>query len=302
MSKGRGRLRVWTWARRLTALLFLALLVCGTREWFVWFRGSTTATTLFDVVPFADPLAAIEIMAATRAVEWTLIIGAGALLLFGLVMGPVFCGWFCPLGLMLDLNGECRSGLFGRLFRQDRKRKANAFRPTTRIAILGFVLAFSLAAALPLFQLISPINLVAWCLLFFPDTTLADPGFWDRCAAAAGSAVSAGGYLLLALAVIVAVEYALPRIWCRALCPLGALYGLVGRRGLFRVRLDAEKLDHEPCGQCTASCPMGIDVLAEFAAKKRRSIVHQGCTRCGACVDVCPREVYHLGFSNPQRG
>ncbi len=297
MRSGKGRFRAWTWARRSTAILFLALLFCGTREWFVWFKGSTTATTLFDLVPFVDPLAAIEVMAAARAVEWTLIIGGGLLLFFSLVMGPVFCGWICPLGLLLDLNGGFRSRLIGFFFRKGQKRKVNAIRPTSRYASLGFVLAFSLVAGLPLFQMISPINLVAWCLLFFhSSTSVADPGFWELCAAAAGSVISAGGYLLLLLALIVAVEYALPRIWCRALCPLGAIHGLAGRRGLFRVRLDSEKLDHEPCGQCTANCPMGIDVLAEFAAQKRRSIVHEGCTRCGACVEVCPRRVYHLGF------
>jgi len=303
----------------------MVLLVLGTKEWFVWLKGSTTATTFLEVVPLVDPLAAIEVMAAARAVEWTLLVGGGLLLLAALLLGPVFCGWICPLGLLLDLNGSLGGRLrriAGGLWPKQRGNRlpGGASTRLLRYAILGFVVAFSAAASIPLFQTISPINLVAWSVLFFhsplrASAAIAEPGFFETCRMAAGNVISVAGALLLLPAAIMAIEIVLPRIWCRAVCPLGALYGLAGGRGFFRVRLVATTMDHGLCsrtprcarsrtgrGACAEQCPMGIDVSAEFTRGKKRSLIHEACTRCGACVDACPRKAYRIGFGDRSHG
>ena len=62
-------------------------------------------------------------------------------------------------------------------------------------------------------------------------------------------------FLTLTLfALVVAAERVDRRFWCRALCPLGALYGLLARFSLLRRRPTALCPD---CGDCTEICKMG---------------------------------------------
>jgi ferredoxin-type protein NapH len=268
MARAR-RILSWALAHRLVGAGFLALLVLGRFDFFPWFRGSVSATALLDVVPFVDPLAALEVVLASGRVQADMLIGAGLILAGAVLLGPVFCGWVCPLGLLLDLNQALRRRVLG-------SRATDAHpRPSSRwlkYGVLGAVIGFSIVAGLPLFQVLSPISILVRAAVF-----------------------TAGGGLLL-VATIVIVEYVRPRLWCRSLCPLGALYAIVGRFGLLRVRLDPALAGRTPCERCTRSCPMGIRVLEDYGMTGRGSVDHPDCTRCGHCIDACPRGVLRLGF------
>ena len=41
---------------------------------------------------------------------------------------------------------------------------------------------------------------------------------------------------------------------------------------------------------------MGIRVTEDYVQAQRDSVDHPDCTRCGACVDACPRPLLTLGF------
>ncbi len=47
---------------------------------------------------------------------------------------------------------------------------------------------------------------------------------------------------------------------------------------------------------------MGIRVLEEYVEGDRTWIDHSACIRCGACSDVCPRDVLSLGFRRRRTG
>jgi len=268
----RRRLHAWTVARRVTALAFVALLALAAGGGPAWLTGSASATWAFDLVPFVDPLAGIESMLAARAVTVTTVIGVASLLVIAVVLGPVFCGWVCPLGLLMDLNEAVRDRVIGRRLKRRRPAPNPPPAPAARGAVLVAVLVFALLAGAPIFQALSPINLLVRGLLF-------------------GSATG-----LIALAVLLGLEWFRPRLWCRVACPLGALYGLVGRHGVLRVRIDRARVSRSPCRQCTRDCPMGIRVLEEYVEGDRTWIDHSACIRCGACADVCPQDVLRLGF------
>jgi len=262
----------WVWARRTTAAVFLLLLVLGRYEWFPWLKGNTAATTVCRIVPFADPLAAIEVTLATRRAEIDLLVGAGVLLAFGVLAGPVFCGWVCPLGLLLDLNDALRRGWTQRLHRGSWLVRGLRVPAEIKYGFLGLALGFALVARLPAFQTLSPINIVAWAIVF---------SAWPA---------------LLVVGALVAVEHIASRVWCRSLCPLGALYSLVGRYGLLRVRVDPARAGKLRCERCTQSCPMGIRVTEDYVVAGKSAIDHPDCTRCGACVDACPSGALRLGM------
>ncbi len=266
-------LKIHAVLRRSTALLFLALLILGSQDWISWFKGGTTGTRVFGVVPFSDPLATLEAFLAGGVTEPRLWIGASILVIAALFLGPVFCGWVCPLGLLLDLNESFSQKIRHRLRRKTGKGLPLLTPPDgLRLPILLFVLAFSLFAGFPLFQTFSPINLLGWGIVY---------GVW------------AGLFFLL---VLMAVEWLLPRLWCRSLCPLGGLYSLLGRFAPFRICVSKSNAGKALCGLCTTNCPMGIQVMESFTTQGFGSIEDPRCTRCGACIDVCPKSVLALGF------
>jgi ferredoxin-type protein NapH len=220
-----------------------------------------------------------------------------------LVLGPVFCGWACPLGFLLDLNDGIRlrikrflEGIKVYLPALDSPREM-------RYMALGVALGFSAAAGLPAFQTVSPIHLVSRLFVFYPGPALTgDHAFMEKLAMVARGTAAAGGFLLLVLVLIFIIEYLAPRIFCRALCPLGAMYSLLGRFAPLRVQVNDKPACPAGCRRCTTYCPMGIPVKEDFTSAGKQVITRMECTRCGACVDRCPGGVLELGFSRKVPG
>ena len=74
------------------------------------------------------------------------------------------------------------------------------------------------------------------------------------------------------------------RNFCR-ICPWGALYGLIGKLGFFKIVADREKC--VPCRICEASCDMGIPI--KLLVQEHGEINVPDCVGCGRCVTECPR-------------
>jgi ferredoxin len=80
---------------------------------------------------------------------------------------------------------------------------------------------------------------------------------------------------------IIGLNWAAERFWCRYLCPLGGLLGLVSRFALLR-RVVSK--DCTACGVCSRHCPTGtISAENGFASDPAE------CTLCLDCLDSCPR-------------
>ncbi|MCA9322985.1 MAG: 4Fe-4S binding protein [Planctomycetes bacterium] len=268
---------IWTILRRTTALGFLAAIVWAARGEVEVFRGSTTATRLFGVLRLADPLAALELQIASRGVDLALVGAAAVLLVVAALLGPVFCGWVCPFGLLADLNGGLRLRLSKWLMRRRRLRLWDWRLPrATRWVALAFVLGMALTARLPVYQAVSPINQVPMALAFMQHEA------W------------------FVIAALLVVEWFVPRVWCRALCPTGALYALVGRWAPLRIRIDRQLAGRSPCRQCSIHCPMGIRVMEDHTLRGKSSIDDLQCSRCGNCLEVCMQGV--LGWTKKEAG
>ncbi len=110
------------------------------------------------------------------------------------------------------------------------------------------------------------------------------------------TAAQAGIFIALFLGLVVVLPLLTKkRTQCSFLCPFGAFQSIFNKTSAIDVRLDTSKC--VPCNLCEMSCPtFSIDSEAVKAGKPMMS-----CMKCGACVDVCPRNaaVWHVKGTEP---
>ena len=70
------------------------------------------------------------------------------------------------------------------------------------------------------------------------------------------------------------------RGFCRYLCAGGALYSLLGRFRLLRIKRVVENCND--CAKCSAVCEFGLDPLHDSFG--------QECNNCTSCMAVCPTD------------
>jgi ferredoxin-type protein NapH len=226
------------------------------------FYGSLSASSVGGV-SLLDPFAALEIIVATRSIELSWVLGVAIVLDFYTCIGArAFCGWVCPVNLLLEGTDWLRRRLGISVVE----------RAVPRHAKLWVGLALLVASALfarPLFEPWSPISAIVKGILF---------------GSFAGSATL--------LAIVLAEFFWGHRVWCRSLCPVGALYEVFGRVGLFKVRIDHASCTR--CGRCQRVCLADPEILEPAISGEANSIVAGDCMRCGACVDACPEKALRL--------
>ncbi len=199
---------------------------------------------------------------------WMLVFGSA------LLLGRVFCGWFCWFGGYLDL---IEWGI-GRL-----KIKIPR-RILLYLGILPFVgLAIKAYSTL----------LEKWILQGFPATftfRLADVEPWGG--------QQTGISILITLITFGPVLLFVfgRRAWCRYLCPIGALLKIFSSVGLGKVRLVNDECIG--CGKCNRSCVMEVDVMGEL--KAHGEVRSLDCIRCLKCTDECPNGAIAFSLSRKE--
>lgn len=196
----------------------------------------------------------------------------GTLLLFGLLLGRVVCGWLCPFGLIQEL-----------LFKAPTP-KLRKGRATRALSWLKYALLAVFVVILPLSWGLRQQPFPAFCKYICPAGTL------EGAVGLLAHPVNADKFSMLGLlftnkfvilALVLGACVFVYRAFCRFLCPLGALYGLFARVALLGVRVDADACTG--CGACTRACPMDI-----------RRVGDHECIHCGHCMDVCPEKAITL--------
>ena len=255
--------KLWGWRylilRRVTQIGVL-LLFFGTLHW-GWrvmgqpvLRGNLSASELLGVIPLADPFAVLQQLVAGFSLHTTVLLGAAILLVFYASAGRVFCAWICPMNLVTDLANWLRSKIgMNDLFRLSR---------TTRYWILGMALVLSAWMGVAAFEWVSPISMLHREIIY-----------------------GAGLGLTAALGIFILDLLILKHGWCGHLCPLGAFYGLLGRRALLRVRFDEPTCTR--CGECARVCPEPHVLNLKKAAETGR-VDFGECTNCARCIPICP--------------
>lgn len=82
------------------------------------------------------------------------------------------------------------------------------------------------------------------------------------------------------------------RIYCNAICPIGAILGILSRISLFKVRFDEKCIE---CGLCVNNCPAScIDVNNRYVDNTR-------CIKCFNCINLCPQKSLSYGIINSSK-
>lgn len=232
------------------------------------FFGSLSSSSVAGI-PLLDPLAALEVLASGYGLAAAGLAGAAlVVVVYGLVRGRAFCGWVCPVNLI----GEGADALRRRLGIAVPERM---FDRRVKIGVAAAVVALSALTGFPVFEAVSPIGAVNKGLVF-------------------GGFAGAGTLL----AIVIAELFVSRRVWCRALCPLGGLFQVLGRAGQVNVRIDYDACVH--CGRCEEACPADPVILAP-ALSGADAIVRAGdCMACGACVDACPTRALRFCLGRPR--
>ena len=191
----------------------------------------------------------------------------GILLLLGVTLGRTVCGWLCPVGLTQELLHKIPGPKL-------RKGRATRVLSNVKYVILAvFVVLIPLWNALPAFcKYICPAGTLGGAV-----SLLAQPANADKFSML--GACFTGKWVILVLLVLLSVF--IYRVFCRFLCPLGAIYGLFNRFCLTGIRVREDQCVR--CGRCIARCPMDVKRLGD-----------RECVACGKCVSECPRGAVSL--------
>jgi MauM/NapG family ferredoxin protein len=249
-------------ATRLTRILWQAVFL-GLFLWLLWRLAEGDPRDYpYPLLHQLDPLSAAGVAAAAgtlpRALAW-----AGLLLILTLVFGRFFCGWICPLGTLQQLASFLLSPRSRRESMQvNRWRPWYAIKTYLLAGLLGAALAGTLQTGL-----LDPLSLAARGL---------GAGLWPLLP---GGRSVPGGWLaaVLLLAVLLASRF-VPRLFCRAFCPLGALLGVFGRFALFRIERGGSSCSD--CQLCRFACQGADEPLGDHRPAE--------CHVCLNCLDQCP--------------
>ncbi len=190
----------------------------------------------------------------------------GLLLLFGLLLGRVICGFLCPFGLIQELIWKLPT------------KKIRKNRLTRGLSWMKYGVLAVFAIGIPAWFALRRLPLPGFCKYICPAGTLEGAVLLllhpanDALRALTGTLF---WWKLSLLVLILAACVFLYRAFCRFLCPLGALYGLMAKLALLGVKLDPARCTD--CGACLRVCKLDI-----------RAVGDRECVHCGDCIGVCP--------------
>ncbi|HCG6026931.1 quinol dehydrogenase ferredoxin subunit NapH [Vibrio parahaemolyticus] len=246
--------------RRLCQLTIIALFMAGPTLGVL--TGNLSSSMLFDTVPLSDPLIVLQALATGHIPEFNALLGVVIVVLFYAMLAPrAFCAWVCPLNIVTDLAAWLR--------RKFNIKASYRWSLAIRYWLIPVLMLGSALSGAILWTWLDPVAALHRGLVFGMGA----------------------GWVLIALVFVLdllLVEHG----WCGHLCPLGATYGVIGRKSLLRVTA-VRREDCTKCMDCFYVCPEP-EVLRQPLKEGDRRVMDQNCISCGRCLDVCPEHVFEF--------
>ncbi|MEF9971453.1 MAG: 4Fe-4S binding protein [Oscillospiraceae bacterium] len=213
------------------------------------------------------PIGSLQAVLASSKFSFSYYI-VGTMILFGVVLGRLVCGFLCPFGWFQELLHKIPSKKFS-------TKKLKPLTYLKYLILLVFVLVLPLTVANELgmgepwfCKWLCPAGILEGAI----PLALVDSGI----RAALGWLFTWKSCLLLGILTLSVFFY---RPFCKWLCPLGAFYALFNRVSLYKFTIDKEKCTS--CGACSRACKMDVEVYKTPNSPE--------CIRCGDCLASCPQ-------------
>ena len=260
-----------TFKRRLIQL-YAALLTNANIKGFAKgsvFEGSTKAACIPGLNCYscpgaigACPLGSLQnALASTK--KSTLYYVIGIILLYSIMLGRWICGFLCPFGLLQDLLFKIKTP------------KLKKSRITRILSYFKYVLLLFFVIVIPLAYTFRDYPLPAFCKYICPAGTIG--GVAALLVNSDNSEINGALFtwkFALAISIITGCIFVY-RLFCRFICPLGALYGIFNKISVLGIKLDKKKC--VDCKLCVIKCRLDIKEVGD----------HE-CINCGECITVCP--------------
>jgi len=283
---------------RISQIVFL--IIFATLFIMTEYRGKDEISIAINSFFRANPLVVLSYILSAKTFIFILIPGV-LMMVFTALLGRFFCGWICPLGTIIDFFTS--------------KIKKSAPLRFLKTKLKYYILLTLLTCALfniNITGIFDPIAILVRALTFFfyPLFGWTIKFGWSGLYGILGDkrdyldffyrflssyvlpfretfyplAFISLGFLFF----IIILERYETRNWCRNLCPLGTLLGILGRFSIFR-RIPGRLCND--CGNCKNVCPTGFD---------KDVLQKQDCILCMDCRLKC--QLNRIRFSLKDKG
>ena len=199
----------------------------------------------------------------------------GMMAFFGVMIGRLICGFFCPMGWFQDLIHKIPSPKFS-------TKKLKALRYIKYLILFGLVLALGILLR-DKYEVIPPY----FCKYICPQgiiegaipLAIKNPSL----RLGLGKLFNLKLTILIVTIILSAIFY---RPFCKWICPLGAFYSFFNKYSFYQMNLDKNKCIN--CGKCARVCKMDVDI--------RQNACHHECIRCNDCTKACPTKAISSSF------
>ncbi|WP_238948140.1 FMN-binding protein [Clostridium sp. YIM B02569] len=192
---------------------------------------------------------------------WPQLLAMITIFIITIVLGRFFCGWLCTFGAINDFIYMVSKKVFKTKFKVN--EKVDSILKYLKYVILLFIIVVIWTSGSTAFDSYSP---------------------WDAFAQldniSGAIAGYTGGFIILAIIAIGAAF--IERFFCRYLCPLGAVFSILSKARILKIKKLRDKCG--PCRICTNNCSMGIKLY------EMDKVSSGECINCFKCIDVCPRK------------
>jgi len=257
--------RKWRLRHVVQLVFFLLIAAIAVNKYLVENGGGIaffSSASLHSICPFGGVVTLYNLVTVGDYIQK---IHSSALILMGLVfllsvlIGPVLCGWICPLGTFQEWIGKIGKRIFKKRYNHFIPKKLDGYMRYFRILVLIWVVYMTAKTGLLVFTDIDP-----YYALF---------NFWT-------GEVAIQALVILALTMIGSLFVERP--WCKYLCPYGALLGFTNKFRVFKLFRNEKTCIS--CDKCNKSCPMNIDIA------NVNKVTDLQCISCFECTseNSCP--------------
>lgn len=224
--------------------------------------GGLSGSLAVWFVKLIDVFAYLESLIASKDFTTIALLSVLPIVAIYLIFGRAFCGWVCPMDFLFELVDRAKKW-----------KKANIkMSPKIGYVIAALFLVSSFIVEIPIFS-----NYFSHLTNFFRALT---GGVFLALDLPVEPVVLV--YSVSVILILLGLEYAFPRLWCRVLCPVGKTYGLFNKMSLLKLKFGEGECGE--CNLCEQVCYMNVKIARHIDQPSLRDI---NCIYCGRCAEGC---------------